>query len=157
MGWFGCRRLTAVSAQILQFFVCREVNGVSYLVVDFQLVCGSAEYNKYLLVAVFALLVYPIGTSASSFSLFSFSDLNQMVLGGCAGIPCLFGFLLYQNRRRLKVPVVMARYGLLYEGKSVRHCTAEHSTAPACVVGFRLQNVFCLFVVCSVCTNLLVV
>ncbi len=54
----------AVSAQILQFFVCREVNGVRYLVVDFQLVCGSAEYNKYLLVAVFALLVYPIGTSA---------------------------------------------------------------------------------------------
>ncbi len=37
----------------------------------------------------------------------------------CAGIPCLFGYLLYKNRRRLKVPVVMARYGLLYEGTAI--------------------------------------
>ncbi len=75
----------------LSFFLCRTVDGTSYLVADFTLQCGSEEWNKYLPLAIVAVLVYPIG------------------------IPCALFIALYRVRRRLKHPHVQMSYGLAYE------------------------------------------
>ncbi len=80
-----------ISQRILSFFVCREVEGVSYLSADFHLRCDSDEYKRYVPLAVICVLVYPVG------------------------IP--FGVLtiLYRNRNRMKIPSVQLAYGLLFE------------------------------------------
>src|SRR6185437_2402658 len=82
----------AISARILEFFQCKEVNGVNYLVADFTEQCGSTEWNRYLPLAVLALLLYPIG------------------------IPLLFFVALYRVRKRHAEPAVQLSLGILFEG-----------------------------------------
>jgi len=67
------------------------VNGHNYLVADFNLECGDAQWNKYLPLACLCLLLYPIG------------------------IPAVMFYLLRSNRHRLKQQDTILSLGFLYE------------------------------------------
>src|SRR5438105_63396 len=81
----------SVSSSVLSFYQCRDINGVNYLVTDFHLRCGDEEWMKWLPLASVALVVYPIG------------------------VPAILFVALYQRRKRLKEPEVMASLGIIYE------------------------------------------
>jgi len=72
----------SVCATILQVWHCRDINGTSYLVADYQLVCSTsdgvnAKWLSYAVIAAVAFVVYAIG------------------------IPALFIYLLYSNREAM--------------------------------------------------------
>jgi hypothetical protein len=50
-----------VSSRALSFFACRDVDGVSYMVADFKLQCGTEQWKSYMPLAVICVMVYPIG------------------------------------------------------------------------------------------------
>jgi hypothetical protein len=60
-GDVGCRMYPSLSSQVISFFVCKKVEGVNYLVVDFSVVCGSDRWTRYLPLAVVGIAVYPLG------------------------------------------------------------------------------------------------
>jgi len=51
----------ATSARILSMFVCRSIDGKSYLMADFTIECGGQDWNQYLPFAIVFLFLYPIG------------------------------------------------------------------------------------------------
>jgi hypothetical protein len=86
----------SVARNVLAFFSCREVNGVSYLLADFSVRCGpsDSQWSSYLPMAVVATIVYPIG------------------------IPALFLWLLWRNRASLEHSATMSWLGFVYQGYS---------------------------------------
>jgi hypothetical protein len=75
----------AVSQRSLAFFLCRTVNGTSYLVGDFKLRCDTPQWDQYLPLAIVALFVYPIGLYPFLFAcwmLVSFTHRSPS-FGGC--------------------------------------------------------------------------
>ncbi len=63
---------------------------MNYLIADFSVVCGSAEWNQYLPLAVVCLIVYPIG------------------------IPLVLFVMLARNRHRLRQPNTVLALGIVY-------------------------------------------
>ncbi len=86
-----------ISARVLSFFVCRDINGTRYLAADFHLECNDSDWSRNVPLAIICLLVYPIG------------------------IPLVIFIILYRNRNRLLIPEVALAYGLLYEGYHARY------------------------------------
>lgn len=84
-----------MSSHILNFFVCHRVEGVDYLVADFNLRCGDEQWLRYLPFAVVMLLVFPIG------------------------IPLLVLAVLVKFRNHLHEQPVLERFGFIYEGRSL--------------------------------------
>jgi len=81
----------AISAEVLDFFLCVQINGIWYLVNDFSLNCYDSSWNKYLGLNIFLVFLYPVG------------------------IPCFMFYMLYRNRRRLRDPATLQSLGFLYE------------------------------------------
>lgn len=81
----------SLSSKVLGYFVCREVDGVNYLVGDFTIHCGDPEWLKHLPLGIVMTVVYPFG------------------------IPMLFFWALYRKRDRLGEPDVVAKIGFLYQ------------------------------------------
>jgi len=86
----------AVSASILNFYLCTQINGVWYLINDCTLHCFDADWNKYLGVDIFFLFVYPIG------------------------IPAFIFYLLFRARKRLRDPANLQALGFLYEAYNAK-------------------------------------
>ncbi len=81
----------AISQQVLSFFICRSVDGKSYLVADFTLYCNDARWNQNLPLAIVAVIMYPVG------------------------IPVYIFISLWRLRKRLKMPHVVVSWGIVYE------------------------------------------
>jgi len=81
-----------VSQTILEMYVCREVEGVWYMVADFNLICYDARWKSYLPGNIIAIIVYPIG------------------------IPFLFFLLLLWSRRNFYKNSTRIQFGFLYDG-----------------------------------------
>jgi len=82
----------SVSSTIIRLYVCRTIDGVSYLVEDFRLICYTPDYNFYAMIGIAMIFVYPIG------------------------IPAFLFYMLYQYRKRLDEPGVRAQLGFLFDG-----------------------------------------
>jgi hypothetical protein len=80
------------SSRILNMYVCREVEGVSYLVQDFNVVCYDAKWQSYLIPNIIMIAIYPVG------------------------IPLFFAALLFANRKKLGELRTRVRIGFLYDG-----------------------------------------
>jgi len=80
-----------VSSTVLRLFVCRDINGVNYLLADFTVECGTSEWRTYALIDIFFIALYPIG------------------------IPFFFWVMIYSNRTKLRFPDVRVQLGFLYE------------------------------------------
>ena len=63
---------------MFQIFLCRDIDGESWLLHDLRLQCFTPEWNTVAIVAGVAIVVYPVG------------------------IPLLFFSLLYRHRRTLQ-------------------------------------------------------
>lgn len=81
----------AVTRQLLSFFHCKEVGGVSYLVADFSQECSSEEWARALPAVAAFLAFYLVACPAGLF-------LN-----------------LYRHRRHLQTPQLLLSYGFLYK------------------------------------------
>jgi hypothetical protein len=79
------------SKKILAFFVCREVNGTSYLLSDFSLICGDSLWLSYLPYALGFTLLYPIG------------------------LPLLFFIVLRKYHKQRADPLVRSSIGFLMD------------------------------------------
>jgi hypothetical protein len=80
-----------LSRVTLQMFQCIEINGVTYMVADFNLICYDDRWKASLPIGIIGVLLYPIG------------------------IPIIFFFYLFKNRKRLWTSKkVRYRYGLLF-------------------------------------------
>jgi hypothetical protein len=86
--------MLGVSRVVLSFWLCKDVEGKSYLVADFSLGCGDGDskWHSYVVPAAIATLVYPIG------------------------IPIFFFAILYFQKEHLKDKSMIAAFGFLYEG-----------------------------------------
>mmetsp|Transcript_17397 Transcript_17397/g.12432 ORF Transcript_17397/g.12432 Transcript_17397/m.12432 type:complete len:178 (+) Transcript_17397:190-723(+) len=85
--------LPTITSYSFGMFNCQEVEGVSYLVRDFSLVCWSPDHRRsILLYALPSILVWTIGFPVAI---------------------CVF---LARNRRRLDEPEVIKKFGLYYVG-----------------------------------------
>lgn len=80
-----------VSSSTLRLFVCKTINGVSYLKADYYTLCYTDQWYTYSKFALIFIGLYPIG------------------------IPALFFGLLYKNRHSLSRPGVRAQLGFLYD------------------------------------------
>lgn len=70
---------SSVSATVFQAFACEDLDDrKNYLRADYRIECDSSEHQAFQIFAGIMILVYPVG------------------------IPLLYGYLLYQNRRVLK-------------------------------------------------------
>jgi len=76
----------------LNMYVCKTVEGVSYLKSDFTRQCYDATWKKYLGWNVVMILLYPIG------------------------VPLWFFYLLWRYRKRFQEPGVLLELGFLYDG-----------------------------------------
>jgi ferredoxin-NADP reductase len=56
-----CHRYPGVSKVVLGYFVCRDVEGVSYLVADFTIQCTDDTWMQYSPAGYIMILVYPLG------------------------------------------------------------------------------------------------
>jgi len=81
-----------VSSTVLMMYNCRNIEGVYYMVADFNLRCYDARWHSYLGPNIIAILVYPVG------------------------IPTFFFILLLLNRHRFFKSGVRLSLGLLYDG-----------------------------------------
>jgi len=80
-----------VSSTILGLFVCRSINGESFLVADFNLRCYDEQWYQYAPAGIIFAILYPLG------------------------IPLFFFYLLYSNRRTFHHPEVILQLGFLFE------------------------------------------
>lgn len=87
-----------VSARVLGFFACREVEGKWYLLADMSLGCGLSDrkWSQYLPMAVVFVMVYALG------------------------IPAVFFYSVWRNRANLKSVRTSLAVGWLYEGYNAR-------------------------------------
>jgi hypothetical protein len=81
----------AVSRMVLGIFMCKEVEGNSFVLNDFTLLCGSDEWLSFVPFAAAMTVVYPIG------------------------VPLLFFFVLRNHRNRFHEASVRLKLGFLYE------------------------------------------
>jgi hypothetical protein len=91
----------SVSSEVLSFFLCREVNGVSYLLADFNLQCGNAVWLKYLPLAIAGVVMYPIG------------------------IPLFLFISLFRIRKHLHEKSRLMAWGIVYEAYKRQFWWAE--------------------------------
>jgi len=80
-----------LSSTMLSMFVCKTVNGQTYLVADMTLRCLDDRWMRYLPFGILFIFVYPIG------------------------IPTIFFVTLFQHRKSFKAPLVLLQIGFLYE------------------------------------------
>jgi len=80
-----------VSSVIFSLFVCKEVDGVDYMVTDFTIRCHDDRWFKFLGPAVVMILIYPVG------------------------VPAFMFYLLRRYRKRLMSAAVRVQLGFLYE------------------------------------------
>jgi hypothetical protein len=80
-----------VSSTALRLFVCKTVNGVSYLLADFGTFCYTSDWDAYRGLAIFMILLYAIG------------------------IPFFFFLMLYRYRLRLNEMGVRLELGFIYD------------------------------------------
>jgi len=84
-----------ISSAIVRLYICTDIDGQSYLLTDLRVQCYTSMHNFYSYGSMTLLLLYPIG------------------------IPLLFFFQLYINRKTLHDPhrpQEQARLGFLYAG-----------------------------------------
>jgi len=81
----------SVSSIVLRSYICKNVNGTSYLVSDFEVICYTDSYNRNINAAYFMIVLYPVG------------------------IPCFLFYMLYRYRMRLNEAGVRAELGFLYD------------------------------------------
>jgi len=81
-----------VSQQVLEMYICRNVEGVWYMVTDFNLLCYDKKWNSYLPANIIAIILYPVG------------------------IPLLFFILLLWNRPNFYKSTTRVQFGFLYDG-----------------------------------------
>jgi hypothetical protein len=86
-----------VSQTVLKLYICKEVNGMSYLLSDFRLQCYTREYNQYAGAGIIMIVLYPIG------------------------IPAFLLIMLLRQMSELKNPGVKAELGFLYAGYNYEH------------------------------------
>jgi len=80
-----------VSSTVLRLYVCKDINGTSYLRADYNTICYTEQWYSYATVGYAGIALYPVG------------------------IPMLTLFLLYRNRKQLRRPGVRAELGFLYD------------------------------------------
>ena len=81
-----------LSRRMVEYFACSaEIDGKYFLVKDFRIECFGVQWSEALVVAIIALLLYPLG------------------------IPAYFTYQLYSHRHKLRSDRVLARFGFLYE------------------------------------------
>lgn len=80
-----------VSAASLRMYACHRVEGVDYLVADFNIKCQQGDWNTYAMVNIFFVFLYPVG------------------------IPVLYFALLYRIRNRSFELPARYRLGFIYE------------------------------------------
>ena len=51
----------SISATVIRMMRCRVIDGKSYLLADFSLRCDADEYQPYRRLAIFFIMVYPVG------------------------------------------------------------------------------------------------
>jgi len=83
-----------VCSTILGMFVCKDVNGTSYIVTDMSVECYDSKWWSYVGPALFFILAYPVG------------------------VPLLFFYLLYSSKSELGEPETKLKLGFLYEAYS---------------------------------------
>jgi len=106
-----------VSQTVLKLYICKEVNGTSYLLSDFRLQCYTRQYNNYAGAGIIMILLYPIG------------------------IPAFLLIMLLRQMSELKSPGVQAELGFLYAGYNYEHWWFEfidifHKLFLVVLVGF---------------------
>jgi len=79
-----------VSSSLLGYFVCRDINGTTFLLADFSLECYDSRWMSNLPWIIVAILVYPIG------------------------VPAFFFYILRRYRQRMDEPGVRMQLGFLY-------------------------------------------
>eukprot|EP00475_Leptophrys_vorax_P011277 TRINITY_DN17792_c0_g1_i2.p1 TRINITY_DN17792_c0_g1~~TRINITY_DN17792_c0_g1_i2.p1 ORF type:complete len:1027 (-),score=223.25 TRINITY_DN17792_c0_g1_i2:56-3136(-) len=80
----------SVSSIVVRLYSCRTIEGVSYLVADFSILCSSSEWFNRALLNVFFVVIYPIGILA------------------------LFSWILFENRHKLNEFDSLIQFGFLY-------------------------------------------
>jgi len=80
-----------VSRVTLSLFVCREVEGKSYLLEDMSLECYTSKWYSYLIYVIVMIAIYLLG------------------------VPLFFLGVIYKKRNELTHPRNRLRYGFLYE------------------------------------------
>jgi len=86
----------AVSSEVLSFYLCTQINGIWYLINDFNLHCFDSSWNQYLGVDILLLFLYPIG------------------------IPTFIFCFLFKARKRLRDPANLQALGFLYEAYNAK-------------------------------------
>jgi len=81
-----------VSSVVLRLYVCKNIEGVNYIVSDLRTTCDSQTYESYKTYGVFMIIVYPIG------------------------IPVFLLYMLFKYRHKLEDEGVLAQLGFLYDG-----------------------------------------
>jgi hypothetical protein len=83
-----------VSRTILRTFVCKEINGNSYLITDMNVKCFEDRWNSQIIYSVIFIFLYPVG------------------------VPCAITYELwkYAKKNRLTDANVVARLGFFYGG-----------------------------------------
>jgi len=76
---------------VLGVYNCITVEGVSYLVADFDLHCFDSNWQAYAGICVIFVLMYPVG------------------------IPLVYYLILRRNYKNLREPAVILQFGFLYE------------------------------------------
>lgn len=79
-----------ISSSVIKMWVCRNIDGVDYLMADMGIRCYQGEWTEMLPMGIIFVLIYPIG------------------------IPATFMGLLFYFRKRFKDPDVRIRLGFIY-------------------------------------------
>lgn len=90
--------MCVIHRKIFEFFACREIDGVSYLVADYSTQCYTPEWHSFFYYAVCMVLVYPVA------------------------IPIVFYLLLWHNykHKRLRHKGVRKSLGVIYGAYTTR-------------------------------------
>ncbi len=72
--------------------VCKKIEGVYYLLEDFNIKCYDQRWFNYLPFNIASIVVYPIG------------------------IPLMFFYVLWKHRLNFRRPDIRAQLGFLYDG-----------------------------------------
>ena len=80
-----------VCATILGLFVCKDVNGTSYVLTDMEVECYDSRWWNFLPPALVMIIVYPVG------------------------VPLLFFYFLYSSREKFSLSETKLQLGFLYE------------------------------------------
>jgi hypothetical protein len=81
----------SVCSMITSFFMCRDIEGVSYLKADLKIVCHDEDWQSHLPFVVTMIIIYPIG------------------------VPALMAYKIFRIRNHLDAPNNKLELGFLYE------------------------------------------